>query len=90
MKTQATLPPAPQWSPELPTKPGLWLFAQLITEPNFNQHYAKPRVYCVMLDAHRKALVAQTNHADIRLLSVLSGVWLKLPKLPRSPPEATS
>jgi len=86
-----TQPPS-QWSPELPTKPGLWLFAQLITEPNFNQHYAKPRVYRVMLDARRKALVAQTNHADIRLLSVLSGVWLEVPNpnLPRNVVEVQS
>ena len=90
MKTQATLPPAPQWSPELPTKPGLWLFAQLITEPDFNQHYAKPRVYRVMLDARRKALIAQVNHNDTRPLSALIGVWFKLPELPRSPSEATS
>lgn len=89
MNTEA--PPTPaQWSPELPTKPGLWLFAQLITEPNFNQHYAKPRLYRVSHDKRRGALVAQTNHADIRLLSVLHGAWFEVPKLPRNVFEVQS
>jgi len=83
-------PPPPQWSSELPTQPGLWLFGQLITEPNFDQHYAKPRVYRVSYDKRRNALVAQENHNDTRPLSALVGVWLKLPELPRSPSEATS
>jgi len=88
MKTQATLPPAPQWSPELPTQTGLWMFARVITRADFVQHYAHPRIYRVRKTA--KGLVAQVNHNGTRPLSALIGVWLKLPDLPRSPSEATS
>lgn len=90
MSAQATLPPPPQWSPELPTKTGLWVFAQLITRPDFVQHYAHPRVYRVSYDKRRKALVAQVNHADTRPLSALRGVWLKVVDLPRNVIEVTS
>lgn len=79
-----------QWSPELPTKPGLWLFAQLITRPDFVQHYAHPRVYRVRYDAYRKTFVAQVNRYDTRPLSALRGVWAKVDNLPRNVFEVQS
>lgn len=86
----ATLPPAPQWSPELPTKTGLWMFAPLITRADFVQYYAHPRVYRVRYDKRREALVAQVNHNDTRPLSALRGVWIKVTDLPRNVIEVQS
>ena len=81
MNTEASPTPA-QWSPELPTKPGLWLFAQLITRPDFVQHYAHPRTYRIHKTS--RGLVAQVNRDQTRQVSNLRGVWFKLPDLPRN------
>ena len=80
--------PALEWSPELPTQTGLWLFAQLITRVDFVQHYAHPRVYRIRKT--NRGLVAQVNRTQTRQVSNLRGVWFKLPDLPRNVIEVQS